>query len=131
VSSGVRLDLRGLLEEPTALLQVPVFLLALLVVRGLPAVLYRRSLGGAGSLAAGLLQATSLPFLVTAAQIGMETGRLSATTAAALVFAGLLSVLTFPAAALGVLSRPHVAAEPQPAALRPGVPEAALRDASG
>jgi len=128
VSSGVQLDLRGLLEEPTALLQVPVFLLALLLVRGLPAVLYRRSLGRTGSLAAGLLQATSLPFLVTAAQIGTETGRLPATTAAALVFAGLLSVLIFPAAALGVLSRPRVAAEPQPAALRPGVPEAAFPD---
>jgi Kef-type K+ transport system membrane component KefB len=106
VSSGVQLDLRGLLAAPSALLQVPVFLLALLVVRGLPAVLYRRLLGRPGWLAAGLLQATSLPFLVTAAQIGTETGRLSATTAAALVFAGLLSVLIFPAAALGVLGRP-------------------------
>ncbi|MGY1636986.1 cation:proton antiporter [Geodermatophilus sp. SYSU D00742] len=114
VSSGVRLDLRGLLEEPTALLQVPVFLLALLVVRGLPAVLYRRSLGRAGSLAAGLLQATSLPFLVTTAQIGEETGRLSPTTAAALVFAGLLSVLVFPAVALRVLGRAGTTPVPDP-----------------
>jgi Kef-type K+ transport system membrane component KefB len=106
VSSGIRLDLRGLFAEPSALLQVPVFLLALLVVRGVPAVLYRRSLGTAGAVAAGLLQATSLPFLVTAAQIATVTGRLSSTTAAALVCAGLLSVLIFPAAALGILSRP-------------------------
>jgi Kef-type K+ transport system membrane component KefB len=120
VSSGVRLDLRGLLEEPTALLRVPVFLIALLVIRGLPAVLYRRSLGRAGSLAAGLLQATSLPLLVTAAQIGTETGRLSATTAAALVFAGLLSVLIFPAAALGVLGRPRATAVPEPRRAQPG-----------
>jgi len=105
VSSGVRLDLRGLFEEPSALLRVPVFLVALLVVRAVPAVLYRRSLGRAGAVAAGLLQATSLPFLVTAAQIGTVTGRLSATTAAALVCAGLLSVLVFPAAALGILGR--------------------------
>ncbi|MGY1693683.1 cation:proton antiporter [Geodermatophilus sp. SYSU D00814] len=114
VSSGVQLDLRGLVEEPAALLRVPAFLVALLVVRGIPAVLYRRTLGGAGSLAAGLLQATSLPFLVTAAQIGAETGRLSATTAAALVFAGLLSVLVFPAAALGTLGRPSTTAVPEP-----------------
>jgi Kef-type K+ transport system membrane component KefB len=118
VSSGVRLDLRGLLDEPTALLQVPVFLVALLVVRGLPAVLYRRSLGRAGSVAAGLLQATSLPFLVTAAQIGTETGRISATTSAALVFAGLLSVLVFPAAALGILGRSRAAVVPEPRAER-------------
>ncbi|MCV2491957.1 cation:proton antiporter [Geodermatophilus sp. YIM 151500] len=114
VSSGVQLDLRGLLEEPAALLQVPVFLAALLVVRGLPAVLYRGRLGRAGSLAAGLLQATSLPFLVTVAQIGTVTGRLSATAAAALVFAGLLSVLVFPAAALGILGRPQAAAPQGP-----------------
>jgi len=107
VASGVRLDLRGLLEEPSALLRVPVFLVALLVVRGVPALLYRRTLGRAGAIAAGLLQATSLPFLVTVAQIGTATGRLSTVDAAALVCAGLLSVLVFPAAALGVLGRPR------------------------
>src|SRR3954451_5217813 len=114
VSSGVRLDLRGLLAEPTALLRVPVFLLALLVVRGVPAVLYRRSLGRTGTIAAGLLQATSLPFLVTVAQIGTATGRLSPVDAAALVCAGLLSVLIFPAAAFGVLGRSQPAAVSEP-----------------
>jgi hypothetical protein len=83
--------------------RVPVFLAALLVVRGVPGVLFVRSLGRRGATAAGLLQATSLPFLVTVAQIGTATGRLSGTNAAALVCAGLLSVLVFPAAALGVL----------------------------
>ena len=112
VSSGVRLDLRGLLEEPTALLRVPLFLLALLVVRGVPAVLYRRSLGRAGAVAAGLLQATSLPFLVTVAQIGVVTGRLSATTGAALVCAGLFSVVIFPAGALAVLGGRPAAGAP-------------------
>jgi Kef-type K+ transport system membrane component KefB len=124
VSSGVRLDLRGLVEQPSALLQVPVFLVALLVVRGVPAVLYRRSLGTPGAVAAGLLQATSLPFLVTAAQIGTVTGRLSSTTAAALVCAGLLSVLVFPAAALGLLARmpsaPSTAGGPAPTAAHRG-----------
>ncbi len=105
VSSGVRLDLRGLLDDPAALVLVPAFLGALLVVRGVPAVLYARTLGRRGSIAVGLLQATSLPFLVTVAQIGTETGRLSGTTAAALVCAGLLSVLVFPALALAVLGR--------------------------
>jgi Kef-type K+ transport system membrane component KefB len=121
VSSGVRLDLRGLVEDPSALLRVPVFLLALLVVRGVPAVLYRRSLGRTGAVAAGLLQATSLPFLVTVAQIGTVTGRMSDVDAAALVCAGLLSVLAFPAAALGLLT----SSSPGATAARPGaaVPE--------
>jgi Kef-type K+ transport system membrane component KefB len=115
VSSGIRLDLRGLVEEPAALLRVPLFLAALLVVRGIPAVLYRRTFGRRGAAAAGLLQATSLPFLVTAAQIGTVTGRLPATTAAALVCAGLLSVLLFPAGALALLGRPEPAAAREPA----------------
>ncbi|MGH8893955.1 MAG: cation:proton antiporter, partial [Actinomycetes bacterium] len=103
VSSGVRLDLDGLLDSPSALARVPVFLLALLVMRGLPALLYVRTMGRRATLAAGLLQATSLPFIVAASQIGVELGRISPVTAAAMVTAGLLSVLVFPAMALGLL----------------------------
>ncbi len=99
VSSGVALDLRGLIAEPSALLRVPVFLLALLFVRGVPALLYYRSLGRSATVGAALLQATSLPFLVTAATIGMQTHFISPTTGAALVCAGLLSVMIFPALA--------------------------------
>ena len=51
----------------------------------------------------GLLQATSLPFIVTATQIGVALGKLSSVTAAALVCAGLLSVLIFPLLALTLL----------------------------
>jgi Kef-type K+ transport system membrane component KefB len=103
ISSGIRLDLKGLLDAPSALLRVPVFLAALLVVRGLPALLNLRTQGRRASIAAGLLQATSLPFIVTATQIGVELGRITPVTGAALVFAGLLSVLIFPVVALGLL----------------------------
>ncbi|MBI4943888.1 MAG: cation:proton antiporter [Actinobacteria bacterium] len=105
VSSGLRLDLRGLFSDPAAALRVPVLLLALLLVRGLPALLFRRVLDGPATLAAALLQATSLPFVVAATQIGVATGAMSGVTAAAFVSAGVLSVLLFPAAALGLLRR--------------------------
>jgi Kef-type K+ transport system membrane component KefB len=103
VASGLRLDLTGLLASPSAIARVPVFLVALLAVRGLAALPYLPVLGRRSTLAAALLQATSLPFIVTATQIGVVTGRMSAVTAAALVTAGLLSVLLFPAAALVLL----------------------------
>jgi uncharacterized membrane protein len=48
-----------------------VFLLALLAIRGLPVMLCLPDLGRHAAIAAELLQATSLPFLVTAATIGM------------------------------------------------------------
>ena len=82
---------------------MPLFLVMLLVVRGLPAWLYRSRVGGRRTLVAALLQATSLPFVVAATQIGMELGKLDQATGAALVAAGLLSVLLFPLAALTVL----------------------------
>jgi len=107
VSSGVRLDLQGLLDSPSALLRVPVFLLALLVMRGVPALLYARTFGRRSTVAAGLLQATSLPFIVAATQIGVELGRLTPVTAAAMVTAGLLSVMVFPTIALGLLRTPQ------------------------
>src|SRR6516164_6853342 len=105
VSSGIRLDLTGLLHSPSALVRVPMFLLALLVVRGLPALLGLRTNGTKPTLALGLLQATSLPFIVTITQIGVVLGKLTSVTAAALVCAGLLSVLIFPLIALGLLRR--------------------------
>jgi len=111
VASGLRLDLAGLIDDPSALVRVPVLALALLVVRGLPALLLRRQYDARSVVAAGLLQATSLPFLVTAGQIGVATGTLSSTTAAALVCAGLVSVVSYPAVALGLLRDDHGAQE--------------------
>lgn len=105
VTSGLRFDLDALLDHPSALARVPVFLVALLVVRAVPAWLYRRELGTSRTLAAGLLQASSLPFIVTATQIGVLTGELRPVTAAALVTAGLLSVVLFPPLAVVLLSR--------------------------
>jgi Kef-type K+ transport system membrane component KefB len=105
VSSGLRFDLRSLTDEPSAVLRVPVLLVALLLVRGLPALLYRGALDRDAVVAAALLQATSLPFIVTAVQIGVEIDAVGADTAAALVAAGLLSTVLFPALALGRLDR--------------------------
>ncbi|HEY7595140.1 MAG TPA: cation:proton antiporter [Actinophytocola sp.] len=106
VTSGIRLDLTGLLDDPAALARVPLFLAALLAARGLPALLYARQFDRRSVLAAALLQATSLPFIITATQIGVLTGLMSPVTAAALVCAGLLSVLVFPASAVALLRVP-------------------------
>jgi Kef-type K+ transport system membrane component KefB len=107
VASGLRFDLDALTSGASTLARVPLILVALLAVRGLPALLYRRELGDRRTLAAGLLQATSLPFLVATAQIGMELGTIGSATGAALVSAGLLSVLIFPVAALAALPVPE------------------------
>ena len=104
VASGVTFDLDALLDHPSTLLRVPLYLALLLVVRGLPAlVFYRSSLDVKQRYAAGLLQAASLPFIVAATQIGLAIGAVTAANAAALVAAGLLSVLIYPTVALRLL----------------------------
>lgn len=105
VTSGLRFDLQSLLDAPSSLVRVPVFLAALLVVRGLPAALYAKAIGRDGAITAGLLQATSLPFIVTATQIGVVVDVVTPVSAAALVTAGLLSTVVFPTAALPRLER--------------------------
>ena len=103
VTSGVQFDLHALLATPTGLLKVPIFLLAMLVVRGIPAVLYTPRLGPRLSAVAGILQATSLPFIVAGTQIGLALGVIQSATAAAFVMAGLISVLVFPTIGLTML----------------------------
>jgi Kef-type K+ transport system membrane component KefB len=104
VASGIRFDLDALLASPSTIALAPIFLVALLVVRGLPAIVYRPLVGGRLSLAAGLLQATSLPFIVAAAQIAAQLGSISQATSAALIAAGLLSLSIFPEAAKAVIA---------------------------
>jgi Kef-type K+ transport system membrane component KefB len=103
VNVGLGFNLDALLGSAATILMVPVFLAALLLVRGLPAVLYRGLIGTRRTVVAGLLQATSLPFIVAASMIGTELGVIDAATSAALVGAGLLSVVAFPAIAATIL----------------------------
>jgi Kef-type K+ transport system membrane component KefB len=103
VSSGLQFDLSALRSSVSTMLRVPVFLVALLLVRGVPGLLYGRVLDKRHTIAAGLLQATSLSFVVAAVQIGISLGQITAATGAALIGAGLLSVMLFPLFALMLL----------------------------
>jgi Kef-type K+ transport system membrane component KefB len=105
VASGVQLNLEALFDSVDAALLVPATVIALLVVRGLPALLYRPSIGRRMAAAAGLLQATSLSFVVAATQIGVELEKIDEATAAGLVAGGAISVLLFPVLALALLRK--------------------------
>src|SRR5436305_1601669 len=105
VTSGLRFDLNALFSSASTVARVPLFLVALLLVRGLPAIAYTRLLGRPRAVIAGVLQATSLPFIVAATQIGVQIGVVTKASAAGLVAAGLLSVIIFPALGLVLLRR--------------------------
>ena len=104
ITTGVQFDVRALISNPAALAEVPLFLLALLVVRAVPALAYARLIGPRRAGAAGLMQATTLTFVIVATQIGVASGQVSRTTGAALLAAGLLSAALFPAVGVKLLS---------------------------
>jgi Kef-type K+ transport system membrane component KefB len=112
IATGVQFDLNALLGNATAIAEVPLFLLALLLVRGLPALLYTRFVGFRRARIAGLMQATTLTFVIVATQIGLAAGLINSTTSASLLAAGLLSAALFPAAALRLLVPGGPALEP-------------------
>ncbi len=98
ITSGMKLDLSSI-SSPAAFGRVGLLFVMLLLIRGLPALLYRSHLTRRETLAAALLQSTNLSFIVVAVTVGLEIGRIRPVTGSALVLAGLLSAVIFPAAA--------------------------------
>jgi Kef-type K+ transport system membrane component KefB len=101
IRSGMNLDLGALGASIGAVLRVPLFLAAFVLVRGLPAqLLYRRELGTRDRIALGLLCSTQLPLVVAITDLGVAQGQMRPATAVALVTAAVLSVLLFPTIAI-------------------------------
>ena len=100
VTSGMNLDLQSIVHAPARL---ALFFVLLLVVRGLPTlVIYRSALPRPQRFELVFLLATALPLLVALSEIGLETGEMLPENAAALVGAGVLSVLVFPGIAIAI-----------------------------
>lgn len=112
VSSGMTLDVQAIIRSPGRVL---VFLALLLVVRGLPSLLiYRGVLPLTQRVEMIFITATTMPLLIALAEIGLRDGIMLPANAAALVGAGVLSVLIFPSAAAAL----HKRARPAPPAGR-------------
>ena len=111
ISSGMTIDVTAIIHSPLRLL---VLLALLLIVRGLPSLLvYRNDLMLRERVEMTFITATSLPLLIALAEIGEQDGVMLPATAAALVGAGVLSVLIYPLIAVG-LYKSRVKAQVQP-----------------
>ena len=103
VSSGMGLDLDSIREAPARLVG---FFVLLLAVRGLPAlVLYRHDLVVRQRVQLMLLTAASATNRGSEVAVGLETGHMLPENAAALVGAGVLSVMIFPGLAVALNRR--------------------------
>src|SRR3954464_2328941 len=125
VYSGMSLDLSSIAAAPLRLL---LFFVLLLVCRGLPALLvYRGALSGRQRVQTALVTSTALPTLVALTEIGLRNGTMLPENAAALVGAGVLTVIVYPAGAVAVGARSAAAdqatsssPEPQNEPVAPG-----------
>jgi Kef-type K+ transport system membrane component KefB len=114
ITSGITFDLDALLSDWSTLALVPLFLGLFLVVRGTPALLAVRDVGRAGIPPLALFSATALPLVVAVTELAVDKGELSPKVAAALVGAGMVSVLLFPLAGLALRKRAAAVADSSP-----------------
>ena len=97
VTSGMAFNLDVLVNDPSALLKLPLFAILFLVVRGLPAMtLYRKILDGRDRLALGVFCSTELPLVVAITTLALKLGHMRSSTASALVGAAIISTLVYP-----------------------------------
>jgi Kef-type K+ transport system membrane component KefB len=124
ISSGMTLDLTALRQDPFRML---ILFGLLLVVRGLPSLLvYRRTLSFRQRLEMTFITATTMPLLVALAEIGERDGIMLPATAAAMIGAGVLSVLVYPLLAVML----HRSAWLKPAGARFAAAETAVEPAA-
>jgi Kef-type K+ transport system membrane component KefB len=125
VVTGITYDLDSLIHSARALAMVPIFLLAFLLVRGTPVLLYRSALPDPNDRRALVFfSATGLPLIVAITTLGVSAQQMRPATAAALVGAGMVSVVLFPVLGLAAYRR-----TPRPAAPAVDHPEAPSLDA--
>ncbi|MGC0414648.1 cation:proton antiporter [Embleya sp. AB8] len=111
VVSGVRFDGRALFADLGTVALLPLFLVLFLLVRGVPTYLVERGAPAAVRLGLALFGSAGLPLIVVITGIGVAEGELKASTAAAMVGAGMVSVLVFPLLGLRAY-RGAIAADP-------------------
>jgi len=97
IYTGITFDLEALLADPILLLALPLLLVVLLVIRGLPA-MWAAPEGASrrDRIAVAFFGATGLPIIVAVTAIGVDEQIITSGTASVLVGAGMLSVLLFP-----------------------------------
>ena len=101
VVSGIQFDLHVFVTNPSSLWRMGLFLVLMLVARGVPIFLiYLKVLAPPERVPMALLSATGLPLIVVITSIALAEGKMRADNAASLVAAGMLSVLFFPAIGL-------------------------------
>jgi Kef-type K+ transport system membrane component KefB len=124
IDSGIKFDLHALIHMPKVLLLVPMFTVIFLLTRSLPTwVFFRGVVTKVEARSLAVLSATGLPIIVVITSLGVSEHRMKPQNAAALVAAGMLSVLIYPLIGLRWLDKGPAAPGSSGAPGPPGVSE--------
>ena len=104
VVSGMQIDIRSMIANPSSFAVIPVMMVMMLLVRGIPTLMvYRHALPASQRRGLALFAATGLPLVVVVTQLGVQQGALAPAVAAAMVAGGLLSAVLYPMLGLRAL----------------------------
>ena len=110
IIAGSQLDVYALVHDWRALALVPVYAVAMLVVRGVPAlVLYRKDLHKLQQFGLAFHSGTQLSLVVAITALAARHGMISGGQAAAMVGAGIITLLVYPAIASALLKKKYPA----------------------
>ncbi|CAD6880093.1 sodium/hydrogen exchanger [Methylomonas albis] len=96
IVSGMKFDVSALWANPLVPIQIICLLGLLILIRGVPVLLYHKVLSPSDRLPFALYSATGLPMIVVITELGASSGLMSPDRAAVLVSAAMISVLLFP-----------------------------------
>lgn len=106
VTSGMKLDIAAISDAPLGFALVPVFVVMMLLVRGVPVLwLYRHALPFRQRIALALHSSTQLPLVVAITALAVSQGAMPDWCSASLVVAAVITVMLFPALATLVARR--------------------------
>jgi Kef-type K+ transport system membrane component KefB/Trk K+ transport system NAD-binding subunit len=109
---GVNFSLAALFESPQAILLVPLLLAAAIIVKFIPALVFRLRFSWRESLAAGSLLSARLSLIIAASAIGVRLGVISQSVNAAIILVAIVTVTLAPLAFTRLIPKPVNAAPP-------------------
>jgi Kef-type K+ transport system membrane component KefB/Trk K+ transport system NAD-binding subunit len=101
IQVGVQFNLSALSASPNAFLLVPLLLVAAVVVKFVPGLLFKVSFAWRETLAAGALLSARLSLIIATAAIGVRLGVISESVNAAIILVALITVTGAPLAFIG------------------------------
>jgi len=93
---GVDFNLAALLESSQALLLLPLLLVSAVVVKMLPALVYRLGFSWKKTLSAGVLLSARLSLIIAASAIGLRLGVISDAVNSAIILVAIITVVVSP-----------------------------------